>query len=187
VPAPTSLPLESRAAARRRPLLPRRGDSMMQSLLAICAAFCRLAVMRLRPQDLPRSGALLGIALATNVAMSAAIGALVGLPMANAVLELVVLLGLTSALLYASARARRIAQTLTALLGAGAVLGVAVFLLLALAPGLPPVLHVGIFFWNMFVIGHILRHALDIPFVLGCVLAFVYALTLKGLLKLFVA
>jgi hypothetical protein len=95
-----------------------------------------------------------------------------------------VLIGMTVALLYAFARSARIVQTLTALLGASAIIGLVVAILVAVLPALPDLLRIAIFVWNMFVIAHILRHALDTWFALGCLIAFAYALALNGLLRL---
>lgn len=156
----------------------------MSPLPTLLYAFWKVAVFRLRPQDLPRSNALLVVTAATNVAIGLATSTLLDMPAIIASVEMSVLIGMTVALLYAFARSARIVQTLTALLGASAIIGLVVAILIAVLPALPDLLRIAIFVWNMFVIAHILRHALDTWFALGCLIAFAYALALNGLLRL---
>lgn len=159
----------------------------MRPLLTLLLAFWNVAVFRLRPQDLPRSNLLLVVTAAANVGISLAISAVLDMPAINASVEMCVLVGMTVALLYAFSRSARIVQTLTALLGASAVIGLVVAILIVAIPNLPFAVRIAIFMWNMFVIAHVLRHALDTVFVLGCLIAFAYALTLDSLLRLLLA
>jgi hypothetical protein len=161
----------------------------MHAAFALADAFWRLSTFRLRPQDLPRSTVLLALATAANVFISIVISALLDMPAVNASVETCVLIGMTAALLYAFARGGRIVQTLTALMGTSTVIGVIVALLIIAfhhppQSVLPQALRIAIFLWNMFVIAHILRHALDTVFILGCVIAFAYALALDSILRL---
>ena len=156
----------------------------MRPLLTLLLAFWNVAVFRLRPQDLPRSNVLLVVTAVANVGISLAISAVLDMPAINASVEMCVLVGMTVTLLYAFARSARIVQTLTALLGASAVIGLVVAVLVVMFPNLPYPVRIAIFMWNMFVIAHVLRHALDTLFVLGCLIAFAYALTLDSLLRL---
>jgi hypothetical protein len=159
----------------------------VRAVLTLLRAFAGIALFRIRPQDIPRSGALLGATAVANAAVSLLISAQLEMPAINASMEMCVLIGMTVALLYAFRRGGRIVQTLTALMGASAIIGLVVALVIAAIPELPYVMRIAIFLWNMFVIAHVLRHALDTLFALGCLIAFAYALTLDGLLRLLLA
>lgn len=160
-------------------------DSPVTTLLG---AFWRICCLRLRPQDVPRSSVLLSLTVGTNTLLSTLINQVsnpLTAALRMAVLEMLVLLGLTSALLYAFSRTPRIAQTVTALMGTGALIGGLVFLGMVLIPALPQALHLAIFLWNLLVIAHVLRHALDTRFIVGMLLAIGYAFFLTQL-ELFV-
>jgi hypothetical protein len=102
----------------------------------------------------------------------------------TASIEFLMLCGLTSAVLYGLAKTARIAQTLTALMGSGVIIGTAVLLALALTPQLPEALRLAIFLWNLAVMAHILRHALNIHFAIAFCVAVGYALVLVELIML---
>ena len=100
-------------------------------------------------------------------------------------LELVVLIGLTVAILYSYSRSHRIVQTLTALMGTGALIGTLALILLIVFQTSPVPSGVGtllmwaIFVWNLSVVAHILRHALDAHFVIGFLIAIGYTVFLN--------
>ena len=129
------------------------------------------------------------VAVGANTALSTLINQIghpLGPALRTALLEMVVLTGLTCAVLYALARTGRIVQSLTALMGAESVIGGLVFVSMVAIPALPPLLHLGIFLWNVAVIAHVLRHALDTRFMVGVLFAIGYAFTLNQL-EVFVA
>lgn len=95
-----------------------------------------------------------------------------------AAVELCVLAGLTATLLYYRALTNRVRQTVTALMGSGAFIGAMVLVLLVVMPQLPALLRLLVFFWNLAVIGHILRHAMDIHPVAGFIIAIGYAVVI---------
>jgi hypothetical protein len=95
---------------------------------------------------------------------------------------------LTNSLLYIVHYSVRINQTLTALAGTNSVLGILSIPLLfwleqlQLQPSdiaLPKWLLIGLGMWNIVVYAHILRHALEVPFIVGVGLTVItYLLTL---------
>jgi len=155
-------------------------------LRAIFDPFIQICLLRQGPQNLPTSGILLAITLTAHTVMSILLSS-VALSAANALLSGVVdtllLVVLTGALLYARQRNTRVIQTVTALAGTGAIItlialpvsgwlhgadqaagegGFALLLLLFLTG------------WSLAVAGHIFRHALSVPYFLGLVLAAVF-------------
>ncbi len=154
---------------------------MAAGLLAMIKAFWGLCVFRLAPQDLPASRMLLGLTSAANLLISLLINQRSNRPASafvDALLELVVVAGLTALLLFGLARRSRIRQTLTALMGSGALLGMIALVALILFAALPDWLYIVIFLWNQCVIGNILRHAFDTGFIVAFFLAISYALVL---------
>lgn len=151
----------------------------------LVAAFWGVCTFRLAPQDIPRSGALLAAAVAANAMLSAAIYGReldASSSLVMAAIETTVIIGLTIAVLQAFARPGRAVQTLTALMGAGAVIGAIVLVLLILDPTLPRALRIGVFAWNLLVVAHVLRHALDVHFIVGAFVAVGYAIFFSQLL-----
>ncbi len=154
---------------------------MAAALVAMLKAFWGLCVFRLAPQDLPASGVLLALISAVNLLVSLLInqqGTRPAWALVDALLELVVVAGLTAVLLYCLARRSRIRQTLTALMGSGALLGFIALVALIVLPALPNWLYIVIFLWNQCVIGNILRHAFDTGFVVAFLVAVSYSLLL---------
>ena len=159
--------------------------SRFSSLYAIVNPFIQICLLRQAPQDLPASGILLAITLTAQTVMSILLLGNASLGAVNAVvwglLDTVLLVVLTGALLYVSRHIARITQTVTALAGTGAIItfialpiygwlhgvdqaagegGFALLLLLILAG------------WSLAVAGHIFRHALSLPsYFLGLALA----------------
>jgi len=146
--------------------------------------FWKVCLFKLKPQDLPSSSFLM---LASIVAYGIA-SALVGLtslpPVAailSAVLDVALMGAMTQLLLWIRELGPRFQQTFTALMGTGAILG---FLALPLffmqmqlgdeGVVLPSLFILGLMFWNLSIIGHILRHAISAPFFVGVMLAVIY-------------
>ena len=158
------------------------------------AAFLQICLLRRGPQILPASGFLLGLTVALNFAASAAcltvsndlFGAL-----ARAVLDVVVSLALAYLILLAAARRARATQTLTALCGSGAIIGVATLPVLWWAAadgqqgGPPAVLLTLILFWQVAVIGGIFRHALSVGPIIGVLVALGYLFASLTLFSVF--
>ncbi len=159
--------------------------SLLLATLTVVRAFARLCALRIGPQDIPRSSALLLLTTLVNLSLSTLINRIqldFGSALLVAVLEMSVLLGLTSALLFYVSHTARAVQTLTALMGSGAVVGAVVYLILTLVPQLPEILRLAIFAWNLIIMAHILRHALAVHFAIGFLIALGYALFLIQLI-----
>jgi len=154
----------------------------MNSLIAPFWNICRF---RLGPQDLPCSTALLRGALLFYVLISTVVSGF-DLEPASAVMAALVDAGLMLSMIWLVLWARqltpRFMQSAAALLGTGILFGfVAVPLMWwqsqytepnqALAPSL---LILMLFGWNVAVIGHILRHALNTQFYIGVLMSLLY-------------
>jgi hypothetical protein len=156
-------------------------------VLTIVRAFWQICIFRLAPQDVPRSSVLLLTTALINLSLSTSINSL-QLPfryaLLIALLEMGVMVGLTATLLYAFRHTGRLPQTLTALMGSGAVIGAIVLVLFVAFAQLPALPRLGVFLWNLLVMGHILRHALNIHLVAGFFIAVGYAVVLRQLILL---
>lgn len=167
-------------------------------MIQLVTFFWGLCMLKTAPQDLPASPFLLGLTLLAYFVMSMLVSVLQWpIPQAvlTALLDTLLLTILCYALLWARLFGGRFLQTLTALAGSGALLGmIAVPLILwqkqAGAPangiaGLPSLLLLIWTAWNVVVVGHILRHALSTLFALGIGLAGVYAYITFQLIRIF--
>lgn len=151
----------------------------------LISAFWGMCRLKVAPQDLPVSSVLLGLAIAAY-AVTSLFAAALQLPFEKAVLAAALDVGLLGTLSYLVLWIRmltpRWTQTMTALAGTGAV--IAVFMLPFIfwqanattseTAFVPTVALLGCMIWDMFIIGHIMRHALNVPMLLGGTLAAVY-------------
>lgn len=149
----------------------------------IIQAFLEICLLRRGPQDLPSSGFLLYLSLGLY-ALSGSLIALAYQPpllaVALAISDTALLAALTVGVLYLHRRPRRVPQTLSALAGSGALLAV-----LALGPTwwwyvartgdadptAAAVMLLVLVVWGLVVMGHVLRHALSVPLIVGLVIA----------------
>jgi len=99
----------------------------------------------------------------------------------SAMVDTGVLMGLAMLVLWVRELGVRYTQTATALLGTGALLMALAlpFLILQMKLGedhnfLPSIIVLALMIWNLNVVGHILRHALDTRFFVGLLLSIVY-------------
>lgn len=169
----------------RRPAAP--GILGMAYLLRAWFEMCRL---RVAPQQLPASTGLLGLALALYVLVGIAValpGSGWSMALLLSVLDLGVMAALTALVLWLWGKPARFNQTLSALAGTGALLGLLALPLVLMAldpvPAWAGLLWLALLFWNLAVRGHILRHALEIPFGMGLLLSAGYALVLIWLVR----
>ena len=154
---------------------------------AIVNPFIQICLLRQGPQDLPTSGILLTIALTTYTVMSivwSKISLNATSALLSGLLDTVLLVVLSGALLYAQRRKARLIQTLTALAGTGAII---TFLALPVSGWLQGADHAAgegkfavllllvLMGWSLAVVGHIFRHALSVSYFFGLVLAAVFA------------
>lgn len=154
----------------------------MQALLWF---FFELARLRRAPQDLPASSALLALFALGGVV----IGALNGQEIFGGVraaaganlLDLVLTMVMLFVLLHFKGSAERWLQTATAFIGIGLLAGVTMLLMGALAdafnvPQLATFTDLLLAIWLHVVLGHVLRHALEIPLMAGVVIVLAYTI-----------
>ena len=155
-------------------------------MLQLLRAFLDICLLRRRPQDLPASMFLLYLTLAGHL-LTGLLVSLASHPPASALLlglsDTLLLVGLTASLLYVNQLQARFQQTLTALAGSGTLLSLVAlpltfwwFALRAVGedPTMPAVLLLVIVVWSLVVMGHILRHALSAPLIIGLVVAVIF-------------
>lgn len=147
--------------------------------------FWQICRFRLGPQDLPGSMPLFVVTLLLYVLIGTIIGGF-DLPpekaFLSAIVDVVLLLAMTRAILWARELWPRFQQTATALLGTGVFFGFAAVPLMwwqaqydqPMDAFVPSLLIFAIFIWNMAVAGHIFRHALNTPFYIGVALSLLY-------------
>lgn len=132
-------------------------------MVMLAKIFFDLCLLRANPQDLPPSSFLLGIMLLAYTLTGIGVAA-TGLPLFNAVLAAcigtLILVMLTHTALLIRKTPARLPQTLTALAGTGAIIGVIAWPLSA-AQG-PLALLIALVIWSIAVTAHILRHALSL-------------------------
>jgi hypothetical protein len=165
-------------------------------------AFLKIATLRMGPEDLPASRFLLGLVTAVYLVSGAASVALYTTDAGEAILQLAVDLGLTvsffGGVVVLYGKRPRLVQTMTALLGTGALLSLAAlpftaWMRLLEITGQPGagVPALGIYFvvlWSISVTGHIVHRALGIPFLGGLIIGVAYfVLNLAAFASLFPA
>lgn len=157
----------------------------MSRLITIWFDIC---LLRAGPQDLPVSRELLWLSAGAYTLVSFLLsysGYPAGEALLVALLDLGLLIGFAVVLLYLRGRPERLNQTLTALAGSGALLGlislplVHVLLTGQVSGEVPPfvaILWFLLYGWSLLVVSHITRHALSISFPFALGIAIVYTL-----------
>ncbi|MEM7540287.1 MAG: hypothetical protein AAF384_01750 [Pseudomonadota bacterium] len=157
----------------------------MSGIIApLTKAFWEVCIFRRGPQDIPASGALFALSMLCYLGATTGINLKI-FPPATAMLLAgteIGTLSLITALLLSVLRYRpRIVQTITAILGCGTLISLPVFALFALGSPVggelkaPELLaRIMIFFWNVLLIAHIMRHALSTRFATGFAVAVIY-------------
>ncbi len=156
-------------------------------MLSILAAFLQIALRRRGPEDLPASRLLLFAAGLVYVTGQALLGLSVYhsvLPLARSlVLDLLLLCGVVWGLLRLTGHVTRYRQTLTAMFGTGALLGICMlpfnyWLDVAATPDKPalgPTIGLlAIVSWSLVVNGHIFSRAMSLPFAPALAIAIGY-------------
>lgn len=157
-------------------------------MLRLITIWLDICLLRTGPQDVPVSRVLLWLSLAAYLLVSFILS-LPGYPSAVAArmagVDLVLLVVFATVPLYLLDKAARIGQTLTALAGSGALLGLlALPIIRVLFEGqdsgeIPPfaaMVWLILFGWSLLVVAHIMRHALSVPFAVGLGVAVLYTL-----------
>jgi hypothetical protein len=155
--------------------------TLSHALLALLRAFAGICSLRLTPQDLPPSRALLALTTFAYYSLSAigySLQSKIAHPLFKALLEITVVFAATFALLFVMSYGRRLLQTLTALMGCGTLITAIALLSVVVAHALPPPLGLALLsaitLINLLVTAHILRHAVSTWFLVGLLFAFGY-------------
>jgi hypothetical protein len=154
-------------------------------MFAILSAWFDLCLLRRAPQDMPASGLLLTIAIICYTATSALAnllgwGRIQAIPVA--LLDVSLLLAFVFVLLYLQGKLARVMQTLSALYGAGTLVGLATIPLLlpgwqsGEVPVVAQFFMVALFGWNLVIVAHIMRHAMSSSFATGIAVSVLYSL-----------
>jgi hypothetical protein len=153
---------------------------------ALFKAFLAISLFRSAPQDLPASSALLRVAVLAYALVGLLLAA-ISLSWSNALLasllDTVLLLAFGYIVLNLKGLFARLQQTLTALAGGLALVGLVSLPITAWQywadthgadAGLPRLLQHGITIWYIVLVGHVLRHALDVSLPLALVFSIAY-------------
>lgn len=158
----------------------------VSEIQTIVRPFVEICFLRRGPQDLPDSTFLLVIMLVAHTVTSILLSA-IKLDVLNAslagIMDTILVSALTGVILYLHGLKARIVQTLSAMTGTGAIITLAAIPLFTWLDGaqqsgasnpIAALLVLGIIAWSLGVSGHILRHALSIPYILGILIAFAF-------------
>jgi Yip1 domain len=145
--------------------------------------FVDLCLLRAKPQDLPSSSVLLMLTLLANVlvGMLVVAGTQMGpaLALEESLFEVMLMLLVLHAALRWYSRPGRFPQTATAILGSGALISLLAMPLLSVGRvegELGGLLLLLLVVWNTVVLGHILRHAFEVPLGQAVALSVIYTL-----------
>ena len=164
----------------------------MNKLLLMFFDICRL---RVAPQDLPTSRSLLISSLAMYAALALILSWILMTPgkaLIAAAFDTLLMALLSYVLLWARLMPQRWPQTCTALAGSGIILQIVAIPITLwqkqFSPEdsmilIPTLLSLALLFWNLVVVGHILRHALSTNLGMGAVLATVYTYISLSVMK----
>jgi hypothetical protein len=154
----------------------------MQALLQY---YWELALLRRGPQELPAAPALLLLVAGTSLLVGAINGRAMfgGLGQAAGanLLDLLLTLTMLLAALRFQGFPERLVQTATAFIGLGLLAGIGRLVVVGVAgmfggAGLTVFADVVLAIWLHFALGHVLRHALEIPLMAGIVVVFSYTI-----------
>ncbi len=162
---------------------------------ALLKYFVDLCLLRAAPQDLPVSQTLLNLTIVANLLTSLMLSLSMQMETAPTILqgalEIVLLLGLLWLVLNLTGRSERFVQSAAAAMGSSALLGIVALPVVSLAgsseEGLALVAGLsmlGLVIWSILVLGHIMRHALEIRLGQGVMVALAYTFTSYSLMGL---
>jgi hypothetical protein len=159
-------------------------------LILLLNFFVDLCLLRRAPQDLPASSAVLALTFGVNLVVGVLliVGTEMGplLSLAESTLELLLMLAVLRGALIWRGMAARFQQTASAIMGSSALLGLVALPLLGLAGAnsgsgggfglaeLGGLLLLALMVWNLVVLAHILRHALNLVFSQALVIGVLY-------------
>jgi hypothetical protein len=156
-------------------------------MLLIFKLYLDICLMRANAEDVPASRILMILTICVYFALSLAVTVIdntLGKAVSTVLVGLVMMIGFAQAGLWVRSFMNRSMQTVTALAGTGIVFDLMSWPLILLASRytaeqlmFPRFLLLLLLFWNIAVIGHILRNALSIPFWAGLGISVLYVFT----------
>lgn len=136
--------------------------------MSLILRFINLSLLQAGPQHLPASSFLLVLSAAAYV-ITGTIGSAYyytwALAAQTTLADAVLLIIFANAALAMRGHVKRATQTMIALMGVGALFHIVALAIAAL--GIPTTVFLILLLWNGIVFAHILRHALEIPFLFG--------------------
>ena len=161
---------------------------MYRDAIILAGAFCKMCLLKRRPQDLPASRELLLLTIAIYFLLDFLLAKLdenITSALTAALTDTVFLLVFTLVLLLLCRKAGRWTQTVTALAGTGVVFALLLMpavislsgpdAMTAMQQALSVLLYL-VLIWYVVVLGHIFRHALSSPFAMGVFVSMIYLL-----------
>lgn len=146
--------------------------------------FWQICIFKMAPQDLSSSNNVLFSSVLAYGFVSILIAVLSlssGQALASGLLDVALVGAMTQLLLWIRELTSRFYQTFIALMGSGAIIGFIAWPLLIMqlqageqAAILPTLVIVGLMIWNIAIVAHILRHAIDAPFFVGVGMSLIY-------------
>jgi len=159
---------------------------MLNALNALFQVFFNICLLRGKPQELPNSVELLGVCLLAAGIVNFLL-ALFSTTISNAIIasivEILLIAFITLAILQLNSHRERWLKTMMALTGTGIILSLIALPLfyislhlqeLAVVQLLAMLAYLGLIVWNIMIMGHILRHALETGFGVGILFALTY-------------
>jgi len=169
---------------------------MLTTISILFNAFMDICRLRRRPQDIPESSTLFFVCLAAYLVVSVLL-VLLSMPLEQAVmitlLEVSLLMLFIYILLRLTHKARRWPQTMTAVFGTGIIISLFSIPLYylggrgdpqALMQNWSVLLLLGLIIWNIVVMAHILKHALQIRMIAGVMIMLGYIWLFSSLIVL---
>ena len=161
---------------------------MYRDAITLAGAFCKMCLLKYRPQDIPASRELLLLSLGIYFLLGLVLAKLdedIPGALTAALADTVFLLGFVLVLLLLCRKANRWTQTVTALAGTGIVFAVLLMPALIALSGpdamsstqqILSILLYLVLIWYVVVLGHIFRHAMSSSFALGVLVSILYLL-----------
>lgn len=163
---------------------------MLSACKVLLLAFFDICRLVKRPQDIPESRNLLALSAVVYALLSILLASF-SQPLESAILvsiiELFLIMIFTLAILQAGGKSTRWVQTITALVGTGIIISIIAFPVYMMIGvdelnefELTAIQNIGLLLlaalscWNIAIMAHILRHALEINFAIALFLAIIY-------------
>jgi hypothetical protein len=154
--------------------------------------FFDICILRKGPQDVPAMPWMLYLILPVYIAVNLSVLLLNSYPFPALFIQVFIdfslLAGFCWSLVFFSGKPARFLQTLTALIGTESIISCFAIPVIAIMIFFPNTISgfvmLGLMVWNWLVIGHICRHALDRPLILGLGLSLLFILISSQIMAL---